>query len=100
MDFRGKIGKTIEEKTDKNGKPYIQFSAFSAEKLQDGFEYLWVRFIRFEKERESWLQPATKFEAKGELELTVFNDRLSLSCRVKDISEYVKPPYKPNAQQS
>ncbi len=100
MDFRGKIGKTIEEKTDKNGKPYIQFSAFSAEKLQDGFEYLWVRFIRFEKERESWLQPATKIEAKGELELSVFNDRLNLSCRVKDISEYVKPPYNPNAQQS
>ncbi len=100
MDFRGKIGKTIEEKTDKNGKPYIQFSAFSAEKLQEGFEYLWVRFIRFEKERESWLQPATKIEAKGELELSVFNDRLNLSCRVKDISEYVKPPYNPNAQQS
>ncbi len=100
MDFRGKIGKTIEEKTDKNGKPYIQFSAFSAEKLQDGFEYLWVRFIRFEKGRESWLQPATKIEAKGELELSVFNDRLNLSCRVKDISEYVKPPYNPNAEQS
>lgn len=100
MDFRGKIGNTVEEKTDRKGRPYIQFSAFSTERLQDGFEYTWIRFIRFDKEREAWLQPAARIEAKGELELSVFNDRLSLSCRVKNISEYVQPPNNPNAQLS
>ena len=44
MEFRGKVGKSIEDKTDKNGVPYCQFSAFSAEKVQDGFEYIWVSF--------------------------------------------------------
>ncbi len=98
MHFRGKVGKTIEEKTDKNGKPYVQFPAFSSEKLQDGFEYLWVRFIRFDKEREEWLQPGVKIEAKGAMELSVFNDRLNLSCRMNDLKEYVQPPYNPNNQ--
>lgn len=40
MLFRGKTGKNIEEKTDKKGKNFLQFSAFSAEKVNDGFEYL------------------------------------------------------------
>lgn len=43
MHFRGKTGKNIDEKTDKKGKNFLQFSAFSAEKVNDGFEYLWVR---------------------------------------------------------
>ena len=34
MEFRGKVGKSIEDKTDKNGVPYCQFSAFSAEKYR------------------------------------------------------------------
>ena len=37
MLFRGKTGKNIEEKTDKKGKNFLQFSAFSAEKVNDGF---------------------------------------------------------------
>lgn len=32
MLFRGKTGKNIEEKTDKTGKNFLQFSAFSAER--------------------------------------------------------------------
>ena len=31
MEFRGKIGKSIEEKQSKKGEPYLMFSAFSAE---------------------------------------------------------------------
>ncbi len=96
IHFRGKTGKNIEEKTDKNGKNFLQFSAFSAEKVKDGFEYLWVRFIAFDREREVWLQPQCSIEAKGELELSVYNDRLNITCRVSEMSEYVKPPYNPN----
>ena len=95
MEFRGKTGKQIEEKTDKKGKPFLSFSAFSAEKVQDGFEYIWVRFIRFDHEREAWLQPGTKISAKGELDVSVYNDRLNFSCKVSEISEYIPQPYNP-----
>ena len=93
MQFRGKTGKSIEEKTDKKGNPYTQFSAFSASKVGDGFEYVWVRFIQFGKAREPWLQPATHIEASGELEMSVYNDNLNIGCKVTELSEYIKPPY-------
>ena len=96
MHFRGKTGKNIEEKTDKKGKKFLQFSAFSAEKVNDGFEYLWVRFLGFDREREEWLQPQTGIEAKGELELSVYNDKLNIACKVSEMSEYVKQPYNSN----
>lgn len=95
MEFRGKTGKQIEEKTDKKGKPFLSFSAFSAEKVQDGFEYIWVRFVRFDHEREAWLQPGVKIYAKGEMDVSVYNDRLNFSCKVGEISEYVPQPYNP-----
>ena len=96
MLFRGKTGKNIEEKTDKKGKNFLQFSAFSAEKVNDGFEYLWVRFLGFDRKREEWLQPQTGIEVKGELELSVYNDKLNIACKVSEMSEYVKQPYNPN----
>lgn len=96
MHFRGKTGKNIDEKTGKNGKKFLQFSAFSAEKVNDGFEYLWVRFVGFDREREGWLQPQTGIEVKGELDLSVYNDKLNIACKVSKMSEYVKPPYNPN----
>lgn len=96
MHFRGKTGKSIDEKTGKNGKSFLQFSAFSAEKVNDGFEYLWVRFVGFDCEREAWLQPQTAIEVKGGLELSVYNDKLNIACKVSEMSEYVKPPYNPN----
>ena len=96
MLFRGKTGKNIEEKTDKKGKNFLQFSAFSAEKVNDGFEYLWVRFLGFDREREEWLQSQTGIEVKGELELSVYNDKLNIACKESEMSEYVKQPYNPN----
>lgn len=95
LEFRGKVGKNIEEKQSKKGEPYLMFSAFSAEKVQDSFEYLWVRFVRFGKEREEWLVPGCKVTAKGELELSVYNDRISFSCKVDELVEYVPQPYNP-----
>ena len=95
MEFRGKTGKQIEEKKDKKGRPFIAFNAFSAEKVQDGFEYTWVRFIRFDHESEAWLQPSMKITAKGNMELSVYNDRLNITCRFDEISEYIPQPYNP-----
>ena len=93
LELRGKVGKKIDEKTDKNGIPYWLFSAFSAEKVNDGFEYVWVRFFLFDGKREEWLQPGVKANIKGALSVSVFNDKLDFSCRVSEMSEYVPQPY-------
>lgn len=97
LEFRGKIGKTIDEKKSKKGEPYQMFSAYSATKAENGFEYIWVRLVRFNKEREAWLVPGCRIMAKGELELSLYNDRLTFSCKVDELAEYVPQPYNPNA---
>ena len=48
MAFRGKVGKNIEERKDRNDKPYTMFSAFSIKKVDENFEYQWVRFFCFD----------------------------------------------------
>ena len=47
LSFRGTIGKNVETKNDKNGKPYLLFSGYSAERVEESFEYTWVRFVAF-----------------------------------------------------
>lgn len=93
MSFRGGVGKNIEERTDKKGNPMLMFTAFSTEKTGETFEYLWVRFLGFNMGRPEWLQPKAKAEVTGELELTAYEGRLSLGCRISEVKEYVKPPY-------
>lgn len=93
MEFRGKVGKSIDEKQDKNGVPFIKFSAFSAEKVQEAFEYIWVSFFMFDGKRETWLQPGVKANIKGTLSLSVFYDKLDFSCHVSEMSEFVPQPY-------
>ena len=93
MTFRGKIGKEVESKSDKKGNPYIVFSAFSTEKTGENFNYTWVRFIRFSSEKEEFLQPKRKVNVKGLLELTAYNGRINIGCRVSDVSEYIPPQY-------
>ena len=75
MEFKGKVGKDIDMKKGKNGKAFLMFSAFSAEKIGEEFAFTWVRFVRFSEEKEEWLQSKATIEAKGELEISVYNDR-------------------------
>lgn len=89
MVFRGKIGQHIEERKDKSGKPYQIFSAFSAEKVNDGFEYQWVRFFCFGKEKEEWLQPGVKVDVKGEMSLSLYDGKPDISCRVEELAQYI-----------
>ena len=96
MDFKGKVGKDIDMKKDKNGKTFLMFSAFSAEKIGEEFAFTWVRFVRFVEEKEEWLQPKATIEAKGELEISVYNERLNLGCKVAELSQWEKKPYQPN----
>ena len=96
IGFKGKVGKDIDMKQGKNGKSFLMFSAFSAEKIGEDFAFTWVRFVRFSEEREEWLQPKATIDAKGELEISVYNDRLNLGCKVSELSLWEKKPYQPN----
>ena len=96
MEFKGKVGKDIVMKKDKNGKAFLMFSAFSAEKIGEEFAFTWVRFVRFSEEKEEWLQSKAAIEAKGELEISVYNDRLNLGCKVAELNQWEKKPYHPN----
>ena len=90
IEFRGTIGKQVEEKTDKKGGKYLVFSAFSTEKDGDALAFTWVRFIRFSAEREAFLVPKSGITAKGKLELTAYLDKLNIACRVEELAEWVK----------
>ena len=89
MQFRGKLGKTIEEKTDKKGNRYHTFSGVSSEKVSDGFEYIWVSFFDFSQVLNDAIKPETKVEIAGSLDLSFYKDKLTISSRVKNISQYV-----------
>ena len=89
MQFRGKLGKTIEEKTDKKGNKYHTFSGVSSEKVSDGFEYIWVSFFDFSQVLNDAIKPETKLEIAGSLDLSFYKDKLTISSRVKNISQYV-----------
>ena len=94
MEFRGSLGsKDIVMKNDKKGNPYSIFSGFSTEKIGETFEFIWVRFVRFSGDKEAFLQPKAKVNVKGIAEFGVYNDKVDISCRVSEISEWVKEPY-------
>lgn len=91
MEFRGKIGKKgVEENKDKKENLYKAFSAFSTDKDGDKAEFTWVRFLYFNpKEGEDFLQANAYIEAKGDLQLGVFKDEVSLDCRVSEVSQWI-----------
>ena len=90
MEFKGKIGKKgIDEKKDKKDNVFKSFSAFSSDRDGDKTEFTWVRFLYFNpKEGEDFLQPNADIQAKGELQLGVFKDEISLDCRLEEVSPW------------
>lgn len=96
MEFRGTVGNKIESKNDKKGNPYCVFSAFSSEKSgqdENGspiYDYTWVRFMHFGQSQQDWMQPKTGIDAKGELQIGVFNERLDINCRVSELLKWEK----------
>ena len=73
LTMKGTSGKNIEQKQTKTGKTMLIFSAYSGEKIDKGFAFTWVRFVQFGATRPDWLQPKATLEAKGELELSLYN---------------------------
>jgi hypothetical protein len=93
IEFRGTVGNKIEEKKDKKDKPYLVFSAFSSEKVGEGYSFTWVRFMHFGQGKPEWMEGKCGIDAKGELQLSIYNDRLDITCRVAELTQWEKQPY-------
>ena len=90
IEFRGTIGKQVEVKTDKKGKPYIMFSAYSSEKDGENYSYTWVRFMQFDTPKADWVLAKAGINAKGDLQVGAYNDRLDLTCRITELTPWEK----------
>ena len=90
IEFRGTIGKQVEVKTDKKGKPYTMFSAYSSEKDRENYSYTWVRFMQFGTQKADWVQAKVGINAKGDLQVGAYNDRLDLTCRITELTPWEK----------
>lgn len=95
MEFRGTVGKQIDTKNDKKGNPYISFSAFSCEKDGENYAYTWVRFRQFGTGQPDWLQAKSHIEATGQVELSIYNDRIDMGCMIQELKPWDKKPYQP-----
>lgn len=90
MEFKGKTGKNeIVTKKDKNEKTFKSFSAFSRDKDGDNADFTWVNFLYFDpKEGEDFLAPQKYIHVTGELQLGLFKDDISLTCRVSKVEPW------------
>lgn len=95
LEFKGTVGKAVETKRDKKDRPYVSFSAFSTDKVKDVFEFLWVRFVRFDYEPEAFLQPKAKVQVSGKLSVTAYDGRLSLDCQTEEMKPWERLPFTP-----
>ena len=102
LHFRGRLknDNIYEEKSDRNGNPYLLFSAYSSEKVGDNFVSTWVRFLRFPEKgagidtvKPEWMQPRCRVSIDGELQLASYDKQVRLSCRVSDMKEFIKEEY-------
>ena len=105
MEFRGTLGKKpIDAKTDRKGNPFKVFSGYSSERIAQATEteeakyaFTWVRFVQFEAKDSDWLQPAMGVDVKGDLDVSVYNDNISLGCKVKELAKWDKTQSTTNA---
>lgn len=91
LQFRGTVGsKGVVEHQGKKGS-FRHFDAYSAEKVgENQYSYIWVHFVDFGDDKRVWISPKTKIIAEGALELQVYHDKVSLNCRVENLSKWVK----------
>lgn len=98
LSFRGYLKKEniFEERTSKNGRPYLLFSAYSSEKVGNDFANTWVTFLRFpaknatiESVKPECLRPHAHVDITGDLRISFYKDAPSLSCIVKEMAEYI-----------
>jgi len=95
LEFKGTVGKGVDEKTDKKGRKYVSFSAYSTEKSGDTLQFTWVRFIRFDYVKEAFLEPKAKIHATGRLTVSAYNGRIDLDCRLEEVKPWERQPFSP-----
>ena len=97
--FRGRLknDNIYEEKNDKNGNPYLIFSAYSSEKHGEEFFSTWVNFMRFPEKGASidtikpdFMKPKATLSIIGDLTISSYDGNIRISSIVKEISEYQK----------
>ena len=97
ISFRGYLKKEniYEQKTDKNGNPFIVFSAYSLEKNGQEFVSTWINCMRFPEKDATidsiipeWLHTKAHIDVDGDLQLSSYNGIIRISCRVKDMKEH------------
>lgn len=93
MEFRGTVCKDIVTPTDKNGKQFLRFSAYSTDKIGEEFHSVFVRFVRFGEPIPAFVVPKAKIEAKGELRVSTFNGNLDLNVKISELKPYEKMPF-------
>ena len=98
LSFRGYLKKEniFDERTSKNGRPYLMFSAYSSEKVGDNFVSTWVTFMRFpeknatvESIKPDWLRPRAHVDISGDLRISFYKEAPSLSCIVSEMTEHI-----------
>lgn len=89
LQFRGKLGsKGITERQSKKGA-FRTFDAYSSERIDEQqYSYIWVHFLDFSEAAPDWLGPRVGINAEGELGFQIYNDRISLNCRVESLTEW------------
>lgn len=95
LEFKGTVGKGVDEKTDKKGRTYVSFSAYSTEKSGDSLQFTWVRFIKFDYVKDAFLEPKAKIHATGKLTVSAYNGRIDLDCRLEEIKPWERQPFTP-----
>lgn len=95
LEFKGTVGKGVDEKTDKKGGKYVSFSAYSTERSGDALQFTWVRFVKFDYVREAFLEPKAKIQATGKLTVSAYNGRIDLDCRLEEVKPWERLPLTP-----
>ena len=93
LEFKGTVGKGVDEKTDKKDRKYVSFSAYSTEKSGDALQFTWVRFIKFDYVKEAFLEPKAKIHATGKLTVSAYNGRIDLDCRLDEIKPWERQAF-------
>ena len=93
LEFKGTVGKGVDEKTDKKDRKYVSFSAYSTEKSGDALQFTWVRFIKFDYVKEAFLEAKAKIHATGKLSVSAYNGRIDLDCRREEVKPWERQPF-------
>lgn len=90
LDFMGIMGKSIYQKSDRKGHPYISFAAYSMDRKGEEYSFTWINFMQFNREKEPWMQPGCGVEIHGDIEVSVYQGKSGVCCRITSVTEWDK----------